>query len=443
MYCMFCGKEIPNDTRFCGYCGHDQQVSDEGFNTLLNTNTAKPVWKKWKIIIPSAIALVIIGLVIIVLRSCNNESIAGIWAYDILAEDNSEDFQLGTDDLILYLHSDGSVVTTSAYNMAHWAITDGYLKLTRPLGTTYYYEFSKKGERLTLVDNAGNVAVFKNCKTIQEAEEKTLDNAYHTKKVSKSTDTETPTKNSPLTIPSASPTSTPTPNPDKATNGVSHKEDIYKKIDEVTQTLIEADDFTIEEGVALYRGAITDEDIKVLRDELTYTNTEKAGVTFMIPDFFQLENVEDRPNLKNATAYTFEHGIVALILQDITDENVNGLSNIEDFPTDISDYNDAQLQTLMEYMISYGKNGEAFDNVERYEVNGTYCAKIEVPLRELADVDGTNMESAGDTIYNIYFYVSRKGLGRFAIVDTKVLPEEFMKIVEEIAINAGIAEEYD
>ena len=40
-YCIFCGKDLPNDAVFCNSCGKKQSSFDEEIKDLSNTETEK------------------------------------------------------------------------------------------------------------------------------------------------------------------------------------------------------------------------------------------------------------------------------------------------------------------------------------------------------------------------------------------------------------------
>jgi len=105
MFCIFCGKDIPDGAKFCIKCGAQVQTAEP---QVMQPELAMPEKKRIKlspkIIVPMIVAVIAVVFVCILVGSSGSiagkyESLAGNWIYELKQEDkNSGTFKLYTKD---------------------------------------------------------------------------------------------------------------------------------------------------------------------------------------------------------------------------------------------------------------------------------------------------------------------------------------------------------
>lgn len=407
MFCRFCGKEISDDTQFCGYCG--KKLSEKSTESRVVQNLFH-----FKVIVIPVLFFVALILLFVFIRSCGKKSVDGIWAYDNSALENTGNFDLGTGDLILYLHSDGSIETNSLMSLKSHALVDGKLKLVRPLGSELFYDCILKGDKMILVDDSGNTAVFKKCKTIDAASEFVMNSLQSSNSdsmentIEKNSDSDEEKGSDKIITESIS-------------NGSKNSDELSNR---VFSALLGDDIATIEDAKKALSDILTPDEIERTKNDLTYYEIEVGGISFRIPGFMKLEKTEDLGDGSTLEAYLFGKGLVCVTVVRYSEQMNNKL---------VKNKNDAEIQESLEYIrncIVKETDTIHLISTERYEKNGIICIKDVCST----DSSGKGITSTSDT----YCFASNKGVGCINITKFDGIPEEFLEIVDDIVIDAGI-----
>ncbi len=421
MYCIFCGKELSDDMGFCPYCGKKQTPSVSSENT---TELDKSKSKKG---LPVAISILVILLLLIIafvaIRSCSRSDVSGIWVYDHNASENTEEFDLGTYGLILYLHEDGSIESNSGVSLKSYSIVDNTLKLVRPLGTTMYYDY-KINNNLILTNRQGETAVFKKCDSLEEAEEYNDYNPEYQTEADTNKDNQINTPNRTI---SDEVTPTPTPAVELSTEDKLRKEDIYAKINNVinsyevesskTQDVDTADELYKNLKTSL-NDVISKNDIEELKNTMTYTKVKTGGLTFEIPEFFTC--VDDGVIINDTKQWNY-----CYYPGDTKKELGYAFIKIEE-PTwwDYTDLDDKQVQLIYDELSNSIRSMHSIKKITGYfENDGVYWIST---------------ETDNDKEYLLYCYFSEEGCGSIRIMTSDRFPDDFNEIIRDIPVRAGL-----